>query len=85
MQRPKSSKRKSLVPVVPVVPVNIRELAGMEDVWLADLPSLWPGRDTVVQCRSSNCFSMICIYIYTYRHLTAFEIEIPLCRSIFKA
>ena len=20
-----------------------------EDVWLADLPSLWPGRDTVVQ------------------------------------
>lgn len=46
------------------------ELAGMEDVWLADLPSLWPGRDTVVQCRSSwkfecvwNWNSFVCYWI----------------------
>lgn len=55
----KSSKGKSLVPVVLVVPVNMCELAGMEDVWLADLPSLWPGRDTVVQCRSSWKFECV--------------------------
>ncbi|CAL1140678.1 unnamed protein product [Cladocopium goreaui] len=35
------------------------EAPSMKDVWLADLPSLWPGRDTVVQyARRSGAWSL---------------------------